>query len=178
MPQSPYHSFVAGLIGGYSVWGRYSSVNYQIVLYLTSRVLTGLVALGVENLRHSHLFEYLFKGHSSATSLSSSSLPSHISSNTTTTTTQSSSSSSSWLSWLTFERAYPLYAASIWGAVMVLFETYPHVLHPSLKISMDEVYRNTNFFANNHDDNNSEKNFMGDVMGGGDSCGGIRSSQH
>lgn len=36
------YALVAGAIGGYVVWGRYSGVNYQIVLYLTSRVLVGL----------------------------------------------------------------------------------------------------------------------------------------
>jgi hypothetical protein len=41
-PQHTYHSFVAGAVGGYFVWGRYSSVNQQIVLYLTSRILLGL----------------------------------------------------------------------------------------------------------------------------------------
>ncbi|KAL3919732.1 MAG: hypothetical protein SGILL_003605, partial [Bacillariaceae sp.] len=41
-PERPYHSLIAGACGGYMVWGRYSSVNHQIVLYLTSRVLVGL----------------------------------------------------------------------------------------------------------------------------------------
>ena len=42
-PEHPYHALVAGAIGGYCVWGRYTSVNHQVVLYLTSRVLVGLV---------------------------------------------------------------------------------------------------------------------------------------
>lgn len=33
-----WHAALAGAIGGWFVWGRYSSVNYQIVLYLLSRV--------------------------------------------------------------------------------------------------------------------------------------------
>lgn len=40
-----------------------------------------------------------------------------------------------------FDKAYPFGAAAVWGLVMALFETYPHVLHPSLKRSMDEIYR-------------------------------------
>jgi len=40
-----------------------------------------------------------------------------------------------------FDNVYPVKAAIVWGAAMTLFETYPHVLHPSLKKSMDEVYR-------------------------------------
>jgi len=41
-PQSALQSFLAGGIGGYLVWGRYSSINSQIVMYLVSRVLLGL----------------------------------------------------------------------------------------------------------------------------------------
>ena len=41
-PERIHHAFVAGAVGGYFVWGRYSSLNQQIVLYLTSRVLVGL----------------------------------------------------------------------------------------------------------------------------------------
>lgn len=40
-----------------------------------------------------------------------------------------------------FDKAYPLGAAAVWGIVMALFEACPHVLHPSLKRSMDEIYR-------------------------------------
>ena len=42
LPEHPIHSFVAGAVGGYLVWGRYSSVNYQILLYLSSRVALGV----------------------------------------------------------------------------------------------------------------------------------------
>jgi hypothetical protein len=41
-PRYSHHALIAGSIGGYVVWGRYSSINYQIVLYLTSRVLVGI----------------------------------------------------------------------------------------------------------------------------------------
>lgn len=43
--EQSHHSFVAGLIGGYFIWGNYTSVNYQIVLYLFARILIGLVKL-------------------------------------------------------------------------------------------------------------------------------------
>jgi peroxisomal membrane protein 4 len=36
---------------------------------------------------------------------------------------------------------FPAVAALIWGAVMYLFEDDAQVLHPSLKSSMDEIYR-------------------------------------
>ncbi|ETV85830.1 hypothetical protein H257_02391 [Aphanomyces astaci] len=47
-PLVPWHAALAGAVGGYVVWSKYSSVNYQIVLYLFSRVLIGLVKLGSE----------------------------------------------------------------------------------------------------------------------------------
>jgi len=39
------HSFLAGLFAGYFVWGNYSNINYQIVLYLTSRISVALAKL-------------------------------------------------------------------------------------------------------------------------------------
>jgi peroxisomal membrane protein 4 len=42
---------------------------------------------------------------------------------------------------LQFHTSYPLFAAAVWGLVMMLFEERPDVLHPSLKKSMDEIYR-------------------------------------
>lgn len=41
-PERIYHALLAGAAGGYYVWGNYSSVNYQIVLYLSSRILIGV----------------------------------------------------------------------------------------------------------------------------------------
>ncbi|KAL7693200.1 putative peroxisomal membrane protein [Plasmopara halstedii] len=38
-PGAHWHAAVAGGIGGYLVWGRYSGVNFQIIMYLMSRVL-------------------------------------------------------------------------------------------------------------------------------------------
>lgn len=92
-----YHAFVAGALSGYYIWGRYSSVNYQIVLYLTSRVLVGL-----------------WKRLHQSSSLLSTQCP---------------------------EDTYPWAAAVVWGLTMALFEESPDVLHPSLKSSMDEIYR-------------------------------------
>jgi peroxisomal membrane protein 4 len=100
--ESTQHAAIAGAIGGYIVWGKYSSINYQIVLYLTSRILTGLVSLAREKLVPPFSWKMLH-----------------------------------------FHNVYPIQAAVVWGTVMALFETYPHVLHPSLKKSMDEVYRNS-----------------------------------
>lgn len=38
-------------------------------------------------------------------------------------------------------RYYPWFAATIWGIVMFLFEEDPDTLQPSLKMSMNEIYR-------------------------------------
>ena len=108
-PERPYHSLLAGAAGGYIVWGRYSSVNYQIVLYLTSRILVGLAKRGWEHV-------YKKTGHFNGDPNNSNSILQH-------------------------PQTYPLMAATVWGIVMLLFEESPHVLHRSLKNSMDEIYR-------------------------------------
>lgn len=41
-PMNGWHAAVAGWIGGYFIWGKYNSVNYQIVLYLFSRIIMAL----------------------------------------------------------------------------------------------------------------------------------------
>jgi len=94
-PERSHHALLAGAVGGYLVWGRYSSVNYQIVLYVTSRVLASLCK------RHLHVR-----------------LPESVR-----------------------QRGYPLAAATVWALVMLLFEEDPDVLHPSLRSSMEEIYR-------------------------------------
>jgi hypothetical protein len=38
-PLRPYHAALAGMAGGYLVWGRSTPVNRQVTLYLLSRVL-------------------------------------------------------------------------------------------------------------------------------------------
>lgn len=103
-PERPYHSLIAGACGGYFVWGRYSSVNHQIVLYLTSRVLVGVAKRTWERVHGK---------------------PHHEEQN----------------SILQHPKTYPVFAAAVWGLVMVLFEESPHVLHRSLRASMDEIYR-------------------------------------
>ena len=93
-PERIHHAFIAGGVGGYFVWGRYNSLNQQILLYLTSRVLVGLW----KRMRQ-----------------------------------QSSSD--------TRNSNFSFLAALTWAFVMALFEESPDVLHPSLKKSMDEIYR-------------------------------------
>ena len=112
-PERPYHSLLAGAAGGYIVWGRYSSVNHQIVLYLASRILVGLAKRGWEHF-------YQRPGHFQRDNNNHHSNPDSI---------------------LQHPRTYPVVAATVWGIVMLLFEESPHVLHRSLKKSMDEIYR-------------------------------------
>ncbi|TMW68590.1 hypothetical protein Poli38472_006058 [Pythium oligandrum] len=40
-PAEHWHAAVAGAVGGYLIWGRYSGVNYQIAMYLFARVIIG-----------------------------------------------------------------------------------------------------------------------------------------
>lgn len=100
LPERPQHAAIAGAVGGYLIWGKYNSINYQVLLYLTSRVIVGLASLGRER----------------------------------------GVTPFSW-DMMTFQNIYPIKAAAVWGAVMVMFETYPHVLHPSLRSSMNDIYR-------------------------------------
>jgi len=44
--QANFHSFISGFVMGYVVFGKKTNVNYQIVLYLLSRIITG----GINNL--------------------------------------------------------------------------------------------------------------------------------
>ena len=100
IPETSRHALIAGAIGGYVIWGRYSSINYQIILYLTSRIIVG----GLTFAREHGIPPFCWKS-------------------------------------LNFDRSYRLAAAAVWGIVMLLFEECPDVLHPSLRKSMDEIYR-------------------------------------
>jgi peroxisomal membrane protein 4 len=111
-PLYPHHAWIAGAIGGYFVWGRYTSINYQIVLYLTSRVIVGLFQ------------RYVIQG--------------RITKEKNLSNVQTKFGL---ISKYISDRMYSFGAATIWGIVMYLFEDSPEVLHPSLKGSMDEIYR-------------------------------------
>jgi peroxisomal membrane protein 4 len=106
-PQHPHHALIAGFIGGYCVWGNYSSINYQIVLYLTSRVFVAMVKRLIRKQKGD-------LSSSNAIAL----IPQYLK-----------------------DRTYTFCAAMIWGIVLFLYEDSPEVLHPSLKASMDEIYR-------------------------------------
>ena len=99
-PGKTQHAAIAGAIGGYLIWGRYSSINNQIVLYLIPRIIEAMILLAREK-KISPFHWSLFN----------------------------------------FENVYPMKASIVWAIVMALFESNPHVLHPSLEQSMNEIYR-------------------------------------
>jgi peroxisomal membrane protein 4 len=115
-PKHSHHALIAGMLGGYFVWGNYSSISYQIVLYLTSRVLVGMSK------------RLLLQQHIEKPSRQQ---------QTTTREENFTNISSQALQ----DRLYSFGAATVWGIVMYLFEDSPECLHPSLKSSMDEIYR-------------------------------------
>ena len=49
LPYHTHHAFLAGLIGGYTIWGNYSPIHNQILLYLIPRVLMGTSKLFKDN---------------------------------------------------------------------------------------------------------------------------------
>ena len=120
-PQHSHHALIAGLIGGYTVWGQYTSINYQIVLYLFSRVLVALFQrLATTMAKHQELQQQRNGLH------------------------KINPISFITLQQLMKERIYSLSAAAVWGIVMFLFEDSPEFLQPSLRSSMDEIYRFSN----------------------------------
>ncbi|KAK7744905.1 hypothetical protein SLS53_003138 [Cytospora paraplurivora] len=110
--EGPYDTLVAGLVGGYFVFGMHSrsgkisSVNQQIVIYVFARVVLALARLSV-------------KPGSPFT------LPA-----VSTEPTRSKVSHYAW----------PVFASLSWGMVMWLFRWHPEDLQPSLRSSMNYIY--------------------------------------
>ena len=110
----PYDSFVAGLLGGYLVFGqrskrsgKISSVNQQIVIYVFSRVVLALARLAVKP----------GYGFPVVSELRRSAAISHY--------------------------AWPVFASVSWAAVMHLFRYHAAELQPSLRSSMTYIYANS-----------------------------------
>ena len=101
-PQHAIDAIIGGALGGYFIWGRYSAVNYQINLYLFSRVIIG----GILYAKQRGLLSFI--------------------ENTRNDDNKGS--------------AYPIFSSAVWGLVMYLFEK-DAPLHPSLKRSMEEIYK-------------------------------------
>lgn len=111
--EGPYDTFVAGLLGGYLVFGgrsrsgKISSVNQQIVIYVFARVALALAKLSVKK-------------------DSAFGLP-------VVSTRENVSSAVSYYAW-------PVFASVSWGMVMWLFRHHPEDLQPSLRSSMNYIY--------------------------------------
>lgn len=109
----PYDSFVAGLLGGYVVFGqrsrsgKISSVNQQIVVYVFARVVLALARLAV---KPGHGLPVVSEPRASAAI-------SHY--------------------------AWPLFASLSWASVMHLFYWHSAELQPSLRSSMTYIYANS-----------------------------------
>ncbi|KAK4240629.1 Tim17/Tim22/Tim23/Pmp24 family-domain-containing protein [Achaetomium macrosporum] len=111
--EGPYDSFIAGLLGGYIVFGqrskrsgRISSVSQQIVIYVFARVVLALARLAVK------------PGYG---------LP-------LVSDPQRSAAISHY--------AWPLFASLSWASVMYLFKWHAAELQPSLRSSMTYIYTN------------------------------------
>ncbi|KAL2263390.1 hypothetical protein VTK26DRAFT_7029 [Humicola hyalothermophila] len=112
--EGPYDSFIAGLLGGYLVFGqrskrsgKVSSVSQQIVIYVFARVVLALARLAVRPGRGLPVLSS-DAGRSAAVS----------------------------------HHAWPVFASLSWAAVMHLFRWHAAELQPSLRSSMTYIYAN------------------------------------
>ncbi|KAF2172478.1 hypothetical protein M409DRAFT_63151 [Zasmidium cellare ATCC 36951] len=120
--EQPIHSFLAGLFGGYWVFGQSSSsVNQQIVIYVFARVVLALAKLAVQPPGDNALVGSHYGGHGGigVFKLSEDQVK-------------------------TIQKyAWPAFASISWAGVMWLFEGYPETLQPSLRSSMTYIYANS-----------------------------------
>jgi peroxisomal membrane protein 4 len=110
----PYDTFIAGLVGGYIVFGgrskrsgKISSVNQQIVIYVFARVILALARLAVK------------PGYGLPV-VSKEPLHSQIS-----------------------YYAWPVFASVSWASVMYIFRWHPEDLQSSLRSSMTYIYKDS-----------------------------------
>ena len=116
------HPFVAGLFGGYWVFGHgkaaFSSVSQQIVIYVFARVVLGMAKLAVQPPGDNTLVggAYGGRGGKGFFGLSEEQLA------------------------IVRTRSWPVFASLSWASVMWLFRWYPEMLQPSLRNSMTYMY--------------------------------------
>ncbi|RYP53293.1 hypothetical protein DL768_001650 [Monosporascus sp. mg162] len=111
--EGPYDNFLAGLLGGYLVFGQRSrrsgkvpSVNQQIVIYVFARVVLALARLAVK------------PGGHGLPLISDEGVSARIS-----------------------RHSWPVFASLSWALVMHLFRYHPEELQPSLRGSMTYIYQ-------------------------------------
>ena len=120
--EESFHTFLAGLNGGYWVFGHgkgaSSSVNQQIVIYVFARVVLALAKLAVQPPGDNSLVGGAYGGHGGKGFL-------HL------TDEQLQ---------LARDYSWPAFASLSWAGVMWLFRWYPETLQPSLRSSMTYMY--------------------------------------
>ena len=120
--EASIHSFLAGLFGGYWVFGHgraaNSSVNQQIVIYVFARVVLALAKLAVQPPGDNSLVGSSYGGHGGKGMLG------------LTEQQLNTVRKNSW----------PVFASMSWASVMWLFRQYPEMLQPSLRSSMTYMY--------------------------------------
>lgn len=117
--------FLAGLLGGWYVFGRYkSSVSQQIVIYIFARVVLATAQLAFQPPGDNTLVGARYGGRGGSGFLAN----------------------ALGLSEEAREKirkgAWPVFASLSWASVMWLFRWYPDMLQPSLKSSMVYIYEN------------------------------------
>ncbi|KAK5174469.1 uncharacterized protein LTR77_001549 [Saxophila tyrrhenica] len=118
------HTFLAGLFGGYWVFGHgkgaSSSVNQQICIYVFARVVLALAKLAVQPPGDNSLVAGSYGGHGGKSVLG---------------LKEGQLKAIQQYSW-------PVFASFSWAGVMWLFRYYPETLQPSLRNSMTYIYDN------------------------------------
>ena len=119
------HAFLAGLGGGYWVFGHgkgaTSSVNQQIVIYVFARVVLALAKLAVQPPGDNRLVAGSYGGHGGKGLLGLNAQQLE----------------------LVRRNSWPVFASVSWASVMWLFRYYPETLQPSLRSSMTYMYVET-----------------------------------
>jgi len=111
--EGAYDSFFAGLVGGYTVFGkgRQGSVNKQIVIFVFARVMLALARLSVQPATANSRFPPL------PTQLLSPEIRKKIQAN-----------------------AWPVFASLTWAFIMFIFRWEAESVQPSLRSSMKYIY--------------------------------------
>jgi len=119
------HTFLAGLLGGYWVFGHgraaHSSVNQQIVIYVFARVMLAMAKLAVQPPGDNILIGGSYGGHGGKGLLGLSEKQLE----------------------LVRKKSWPVFASLSWAFVMWLFRWYPETLQPSLRSSMTYIFANS-----------------------------------
>jgi len=123
------HTFLAGLFGGYWVFGHgrsaNSSVNQQIVVYVFARVVLATAKLAVQPPGDNSLVAGSYGGHGGKGFLGLNEQQLEA----------------------VRRNSWPVFASVSWASVMWLFRWYPEMLQPSLRSSMTYIFRNSEHWS-------------------------------